>query len=159
MSKGLRMRSLIIYDSVFGNTKQIAEAISQALGTKTIPVNEANLTLLEDVGLLVVGSPTRGFRPTPAISQFLKSIPTGQLCTMHIAGFDTRIDVKTIKNKFFRFIVQKGGYAAHQIVRELVKKGGTQIGTAEGFFVDDREGPLTPGEIERAATWAKSLLN
>jgi flavodoxin len=70
------MKTLIVYDSVFGNTQKIAQAIAGALDClDVLQVVNANLNQLSGLDLLIVGSPTRGFRPTPAITAFLKSIP------------------------------------------------------------------------------------
>ena len=69
------MPALIVYDSIFGNTAQIAEAIADELKASEAvtlrPVAEASADDLDGISLLVLGSPTRGFRPTPAIQEFL----------------------------------------------------------------------------------------
>jgi flavodoxin I len=54
-------------------------------------------------------------------------------------------------------MVNFGGYAAAPSAALLKKKGGEQIAPPEGFLVQDREGPLKPGELERAASWAAQL--
>ncbi len=155
------MKALVIYDSVFGNTGKIAQAIGNAVGAKkdvmvkrVIDVNEKDL---EGLDLLVVGSPTRGFRPIESISKFLKSLPADSLQGIKAAAFDTRIPLESINSKVFRFIVKKGGYAAPLIAKELGRKGSTVIAEPEGFFVEESEGPLVNGELERAAKWGKQL--
>ncbi len=40
----------------------------------------------------------------------------------------------------------------------LKTKGGTLILSPEAFFVKGKEGPLKEGELERAAGWAKGIL-
>ena len=69
------MNVLVIYDSVFGNTEQIAQAIGKAFGSQedvdVIRVSDAKLEQLAGLELLLVGSPTRAFRPTKAITDFL----------------------------------------------------------------------------------------
>jgi hypothetical protein len=57
-----------------------------------------------------------------------------------------------------RFVVKTGGYAAKRIADQLKKAGGNLIVPSEGFYVEDTEGPLKAGELERAAAWAKDLL-
>ena len=39
----------------------------------------------------------------------------------------------------------------------LVKKGATLAQTPEGFIVQAEQGPLSAGELERAAAWARQL--
>ena len=156
------MTVIVLYDSFFGNTEKIARAIGGSLGTpeevSTIPIGEANLEQLNGLKLLVVGSPTRGFRPTPAIVGFLNSIPTLGLGGVKVAAFDTRMAVSEMKSPVVRFIVNLGGYAAKPIADALKKKGGVQIIPPEGFIVNDREGPLREGELERASEWAKRIM-
>ena len=155
------MKILVIYDSVFGNTEKIAQSIGVALDTKkdvrVVRVTDATIEQLTGVNLLLVGSPTRGFRPTEGISTYLKNLPKDILKGVRAAAFDTRIPLETIKASVFRFIVSKGGYAAPAITKKLLAKGAEIIAEPEGFFVKESEGPLVEGELERAAAWAKGL--
>jgi flavodoxin len=156
------MKILVIYDSVFGNTEKIAQAIGTAVSTKKDAVvkrvAEVNSEDLQGLDLLLVGSPTRGFRPTEAIAAFLKNLSVGAVQNVKAAVFDTRIPIDSIKPAIFRSIVKKGGYAAPVMAKELEKKGATVITEPEGFFVKGSEGPLLEGELERAAAWAEAFL-
>ena len=109
------MKTLVIYDSIFGNTEKVARAIGAALSTpEEVPVLQVGAVTPADlagVEVLFVGSPTRGFRPTPAVANFLAALPAGALQGVKAAAFDTRIPLESIKNRFFRFIVKQGGYA------------------------------------------------
>jgi flavodoxin len=60
------MAALVIYDSMYGNTEKIAKAIGGAIAgdVKIILAGEASPSQLESVDLLIVGSPTQGFRAT-----------------------------------------------------------------------------------------------
>lgn len=155
------MKALVIYDSFFGNTKTIAEEIGKVLAEKST-VQVANVKDVkpddfEGIEILVVGSPTRAFRPTPAIAEFLKSLPEDKLNGVKIAGFDTRADLTTVNSKILNFMVRIFGYAAEPIEKLLVKKGGTVTAKAAGFLVLGEKGPLKDGEIERAKVWADKL--
>ncbi len=74
-----------------------------------------------------------------------------------MASFDTRIALETIDSSVFRFIVDKGGYAASTIAKLLEKKGGKLLAPGEGFIVMGEQGPLKEGELERVAEWAKQI--
>jgi len=156
------MKKLVIYDSVFGNTEKIAQAMGAAAGTKNEViikrVTEIMSEDLQNLDLLLIGSPTRGFRPTEAIAAFLKNLSVGAVQNVKAAVFDTRIPIDSIKPAIFRSIVKKGGYAAPVMAKELEKKGATVITEPEGFFVKGSEGPLLEGELERAAAWAEAFL-
>jgi hypothetical protein len=65
-----------------------------------------------------------------------------------VAAFDTRLTW---------WWLRLFGFAAPKIAMTLKKKGGTLIGTPEGFFVTGGEGPLQDGEVERAAAWAREI--
>lgn len=154
------MKTLVVYESFFGNTEKVAQAIGKALGGgQVIKFSDVTPDALKGVELLVVGSPTRAFQPTPGIKTVLKALPADSLSGMRVAAFDTRMDVKEVNNAFLTFMESIFGYAAEPIAKALVKKGGTLALPAEGFFVKGSEGPLRDGELERAAEWAKKLLN
>lgn len=152
------MKSLIIYDSFFGNTEKIAQALGQALGSETIKVQDISVDQLNGVELLILGSPTRAFSPSPDITKFLKSQPAQGCTGMKVATFDTRIAVDEVNSKFLTFMVKIFGYAAETMARKLQKKGGTLVVPPEWFLVKDSEGPLKDGELERATEWAKRIL-
>ena len=155
------MKALIVYDSFFGNTEQIAQAIGQALGSpdevETLRVNQVAPTRLAGATLLIVGSPTRGFRPSEGVTKFLDAIPKYGLIDVKVAAFDTRISVRDIDNRLLNVFVRLFGYAAQPIANKLVNKGGTLVTPPEGFFVKGSEGPLKDGERDRAIEWARAI--
>jgi flavodoxin len=147
------MKALIVYDSVYGNTEKIARAIAGALTPsgefKALRAGEVNLSELASLDLLIVGSPTQGGRPTPAIKELLNKIPANALKNVSVASFDTRFSTR---------LVGIFGYAAGKIAGSLKTKGGTLILSPEAFLVKSKEGPLKEGELERAAGWSKRIL-
>lgn len=162
------MKVLVVYDSLYGNTAKIAQAIRSALGdaldapehVALLAVGEVQVEDLAGLDLLVVGSPTQRFRPTMATSAFLKSIAKNALKGINVAAFDTRFTEEEIKSTgwFLSSMVDIFGYAAQPIADRLEKKGGVLVMAPEGFYVDGMEGPLSEGEIERAADWARRVL-
>jgi len=147
------MKSLIIYDSYFGNTEKVANAVGKILKGKVVHVSKFKESDLNGVSLLVVGSPTRAFNATPAVYEFIKEI---NLDEVKVAAFDTRMDAEKAPG-LLKFMVNIFGYAAEKILKKLVKRGGEKVGEAAWFFVDDTEGPLRKGELKRAEEWAKKL--
>jgi flavodoxin I len=154
------MKTLVVYESFFGNTEKVAQAVGKALGSggQVLKFSDFTLDALKGVELLVVGSPTRAFQPTPGIKSILKTLPAGSLNGMRAAAFDTRMDVKKVNNGILTFFAGIFGYAAEPIAKALVKKGAALAQPAEGFIVEGSEGPMPAGELERAAEWAKKLL-
>jgi flavodoxin len=154
------MKTLIVYDSVFGNTRKVAEAMAEALGNGTQLCRAADVTAAQWQGLdlLIAGSPTRGFKATKGMDAFLRGIPSGALAGMKVAAFDTRLYLPDVGNKFLDFIVGIFGYAAEPMVKKMVRKGGVQAIAPGGFCVKGSEGPMRGGEIARAAAWAKQAM-
>jgi flavodoxin len=152
------MSILIVYDSIFGNTAGVAKAMADELAkthaVKLASVQDARKLDLSGVDLLLVGSPTRGFRPTPEIQEFASRPDLPKWA----AVFDTRIDLETIHPAPLRWVVQAGGYAAERLRTELMEQGCTLIGEPEGFLVLGQEGPLRDNELQRAAAWARGLV-
>jgi flavodoxin len=156
------LKCLIVYDSFFGNTEQIAQAIGSSLGPNgnvvICRVNDVVPEQLNGLSLLIVGSPTRGFRPTKGINEFLDKIPSGRLKNIKVLAFDTRISPADVNSRVYSVLEKIFGYAAKPIAEKLKKKGGNLLAPPEGFYVKDSEGPLKDGELERAADWAGDFL-
>jgi flavodoxin len=157
------MKSMVIYDSLYGNTEKIAQTITNVLSTQAEVViqrvGEVKMEQLHGVDLLIIGSPTQKFRATTAIKDFLIKIPTKGLKGIKIAVFDTRLTQSNIDGTpVLPYFVKMFGYAAEPIATGLKKKGGELIVPPEGFYVEGTEGPLQTGELERAAEWAKKLF-
>ena len=150
------MKSLVVYDSVHGNTRVIAEAITEAITaelpgeSKALYCKDMDVAELEGLDWLVIGAPTHGGRPAPGMQQFLPKLTKANVGGKKVASFDTRLSTKWVG--IF-------GYAAGKIGKKLIKLGGELVADPEGFFVVSTEGPLKDGELKRAAEWAKDLVN
>ena len=158
------MKALVVYDTFFGNTQQIAEAIgaalAEALGAEaevhTLRVTDVQPEHLAGVGLLIVGSPTRGGRPSPAMSAWLKALPAHSLTGVRVAAFDNHMSLEGAPG-LLRVLVKLLGYADTRIANKLQKKGGMLTPLTEGFRVVASKGPLKEGELARAAEWAEQI--
>ena len=155
------MKTLVVYDSFFGNTEQIALAIGRALGSapevEVVRVSAVNPEQLTGLQWLIVGSPTRGFNLSPLTKTFLASIPAHGLQGIKVAAFDTRSPLAQFPG-CLRPFAKRFGYGAEKIAKALTDKGGELAVPPEGFDVQNTEGPLIAGELERAAEWARQLL-
>jgi flavodoxin len=140
------MRSLVIYDSIFGNTEKIAKAVASALDAEIINVNKPKKINYDDFDLIVFGSPTHGGRPTEELQKFIDS--KVNISGKKFATFDTRSNMKWVK--IF-------GFAADRMSASLQAKGGQFLGESVGFHVSNKQGPLIDSEISRAESWARRL--
>ena len=156
------MPALVVFESFFGNTEVVARSIAEALGAphaaRARRVDELEPGDLADVDLLVVGSATRAFGPSPATQAWLKGLAPGRLEGVRVAAFDTRVDVAQVGNPLLTFLARRLGYAAEKIAKALARAGGVPVGTPAGFVVEGKQGPLREGETDRARAWARALL-
>lgn len=151
------MKSLVIYDSMYGNTQKIAQSIANLITTKCLNVKDVTLSDINNVDLLIIGSPTHGGQPTPKLQEFIKSIPDDELKNTKALTFDTGIPHED-KNFIFKNFIKMLGYASKRLAKLLEKKGANIIGT-ETFFVNGKEGPIKDGELKRAEKWVKEMIN
>ena len=146
------MKALITYESVYGNTEKIAAVIAGVLkashDVKVIRSTEVNLSDLDSLDLLIIGSPTQWNKPLPAVQNFPDRMKS-RLKGLKTVLFDTRLTSK---------LVGIFGYAANKMAGSLKKKG-AQVLAMNGFYVGGGGiGPLKEGELERAAGWIKEIL-
>jgi flavodoxin len=163
------MDVVLIYDSLYGNTEKIARAIADGLsgamavsgGVEVAKASDVHPDQLVGLSLLLVGGPTHGSRPSPAIHDFVNRIPPDALIGVQVAAFDTRTDPDqfTGATRVFAKILDRFGYAAPKISSSLENKGGQVVRVPEGFIVLGTEGPLQDGELERAADWGRQLVS
>jgi hypothetical protein len=163
------MRALVVYESMFGNTKAVAHAIAKGLETwavvDVVEVNSAPTVLGEDVSLLVVGGPTHAFglsrestRRDAATKAAGNLVPTGEgirewlsriahpTAGIAAAAFDTKISKPRLPGSAAK--------AAHKRMRWLRFQ---MAAPPQSFFVTDTAGPLVDGELDRARSWGERL--
>jgi flavodoxin len=147
------MKALIIYESQYGNTEQIARAVAQVLqdwgSVRLLAADQADSRDLEVADLLVVGGPTQRHGLPPALHSLLENIPPNILGNTPALAFDTR----------FHWARWLTGSAAGQIAKRLERAGFVLFAPPESFFVLEEEGPLADGELARAAEWARRALD
>ena len=142
------MNVLIVYDTKYGNTERIARSIARGFGPSThVEVEPAEDTKAIDptIDLMIVGGPTHAHGASKPMQAFLGRLP--ELPGTRVSAFDTRYDKP-------RWLT---GAASGVIVNELRKHGAKVVQPGESFFIESGEGPLAPGEEDRAALWGATL--
>lgn len=164
------MRALIVYESMFGNTEEIAHAIGAGLAenmeVEVQPVRDAPRTVPAGVELLVVGGPTHAFSmsrrstredavkqgaavvPSIGLREWLEELPQ-RSCTATVTTFDTRV----------RGARHLPGSAARSAARTARKHGFAHVERGKSFYVDGTAGPLLAGETERAREWGRQVAH
>jgi flavodoxin len=154
------MNVLVLYDSLYGNTEKVAEAIAKVFVSphkiKLVKVTHATFADLNNIDLLIVGSPTQGGRATENLQLYLNNIPEDYLKNVFVTSFDTGFLLRD-QNFALRLLLKTIGYAAPKIANILKEKGGQLIAPPEGFVIKGKKGPLAEGELGRAEIWANTL--
>jgi menaquinone-dependent protoporphyrinogen IX oxidase len=168
---------MIVYESMFGSTRVIAESIAEGLGqsadvaiTRAADVDDV---ALRGADLLVVGGPTQAWSMSRSGTR--KGAPSyvdkpgsglhlepgadklsgvrewlNSLPSLQIpaAAFDTRVKGPSVFT----------GRASKAIARVLTRHGAPLVAPPTSFLVD-RKSHLLPGEAERARAWGSQLAN
>lgn len=166
------MNFTVVYESIYGNTGSVAEAIAAGLGdhgtVTLIPAEEA----VGPFEFLVVGAPTHAHGLPTNMSRagvedaIAKRVEAGETVDYHpTAGMRAFIDglAKTdgtpascFDTRFEKSAILTGS-AAKTMAKKLKKLGYTIATEPESFFVLDSEGPLKEGELDRARKWGSSI--
>ena len=165
-------RALVVFESLFGDARTIAQAIAGGLSPSiqidVVAAAEAPAEIAPDVRLLVVGGPNHALsmpRPSTregAIKQYGAQITDTSrglhewLDAVRVAGsgtlaaaFDTRSDHPKLLVKL--------DHAAKTEEKLLRGHGLAILAPAEHFYVKDAKGPLADGEEDRARRWGAAL--
>ncbi len=159
------MKAIVVYESLWGNTAAIANAIAEGIGpdAKALHTDEAVASELADADLIVAGAPVIAFRlPTdtirasiagdreapepadlahPSMRNWLGALPPG---SGRAAVFETRISWSP-------------GGSTRAISKGLEKAGYRVVAKPARFVVRGKYGPLRDGEVERARRWGAEL--
>lgn len=163
------MRAVVVYESTYGNTRHVAEAIAEGLGESAtvdvVPVSSAGDINFSDLDLLVVGAPThvhdnlRGngdagtsggddlvLEPGVTVSGIREWLTSQRGAKGRAATFDTRIEGTTVITE-----------PASQRLADLFSDSQFDlVAGPESFLVDDGA-RLQPGEEDRARQWGNTL--
>lgn len=168
------MRALIIYESLFGTNRTIAETVAAGLGaTATVRLVDAETapsTIDDQVDLLVVGGPNhKAGLPRPAtraeasarwegarrpaergLREWLDEVQLSRP-GQPAAVWDTRMAAPRILDTF--------DHGSRTISKQLRRAGARLITDAEHFYSADGKGALLAGEQARAREWGTQLVS
>ena len=162
------MRAIVIYESMFGNTRRIAQAVAEGISdgedVTLSDVVDAPVDIPDEIDMVVVGAPTHVFSLSRDVTrreaarhgaaftdvaggvrEWLEALPSAPRSAV-FAAFDTRVGTMALLP----------GAASHTATRLAQKKGFT-VAAPASFLVEGYEGPLVDGELQRAREWGHSL--
>ncbi|GAA2121751.1 flavodoxin family protein [Nocardioides bigeumensis] len=165
-----RPQALVVYESMFGNTERVAQAVADGLRESGFEVDVHNVVWAPErlrlgYDLVVLGAPTHAFslsRHSTRADAVKQGAPSERTrigmrdwlldlswdgSPPAVAVFDTR----ATKVRHLR-------WAADRAMISLLRRRGLRPHGSPGvFLVTDVKGPLEPDEITRATTWARTL--
>ncbi len=163
------MDVVIVVESLFGNTREVAEAIAQGLRERAggaavgvLPVADP-APPLDGVSLLVVGGPTHAFSMTrgstreDAVRQGAGGDPTLGLREWIEAAATDLAALAGPAVTFDTRVRHVPGSAAAGAAKALRRAGAREVDRGESFWVTGTPGPLADGELDRARDWGRSL--
>lgn len=160
------MHAMVVYETVWGNTEELAREIAAGIGADTVDIVDAASAppaIENDVDLLVVGGPTHAFSmstastresarqqgatriPASGIREWIERLST-PTSSVPVATFDTRVVSPRLP-----------GSAAKKAMRKLVALGFRPAAKPESFGVHGYSGPVADGELERARQWGRTI--
>ena len=168
------MRAVVVYESMYGNTHLVADAIGAGLGTvfdvSVVPLAQADPAVLADADLVVVGGPTHAHAMSRAATRKAAveaaSKPAGGLAVepdalgpglrewfgslgrypVKAAAFDTRVHGPAALT----------GRASKGVAR-LLREHGFDVAAEPESFLVTRQDRLEPQETARAREWGTTL--
>jgi hypothetical protein len=174
IEKEPKMHAVVVYESMYGNTRHVAEAIARGLddsGTvRVVPVSSADGLNLRAFDLVVVGGPTHvhgmSRESTRRAADEAATASGGDLVmepdstsegvrewlaslsgmTGRAAAFDTRLDAAPLLT----------GRASKGIAR-LLHAAGFELAAEPESFLVDKDTHLLAGEEHRAEAWGGGL--
>ncbi len=147
------MKGMVIFDTSHGNTKTIAETISETLKeagieVDTFYVKDVKKLSAKDYDFLVLGSPTKFGTMSFTVKGFLGKVKGGEWANKPFVVFDTELAEN---------IDKKEGSAAEKIAEKLKEKQMNHLLPVLKSVVLGMKGPLQEGEIERAKEYARKF--
>jgi len=132
------MKAIVIYDTQFGNTEQIAKTIAssmneQGISVDCVKVDTVHIDTLTDYDLLAIGGPTHGFGMSSPMKTFMKKLEHVDLKDKKAFAFDTKN-----RSRFW-------GSAAKGIEKRLKKFGMNVVMSCTSGIVKGLKGPLQDG--------------
>lgn len=163
------MTALVVYESMFGSTRDVAAAVADAIGAvmpvHLVEVGAAPRQLDVDCRLLVVGGPTHAFgmSRTSTRRSAAEQAPHGLVSRGEgirewieaLRAPDHPVDVATFDTRVNRPRVP--GSAASAALRRLRHLGLRPVLEPETFWVTGMTDPISLAEVDRARDWGRAV--
>ena len=160
------MKALVVYESLYGNTADVAAAIASGIGpgATAVDTDQATPAALADADLVVAGAPLMALRlPTEAMrtSAVESDAPNVRPADVSHPSMRTWLaNLQPGSGAFAAFETKlrwSPGGATGAIENGLERVGYHRVARGQKFYVEGRYGPLRIGELERALRWGREI--
>ncbi|MFE5585536.1 flavodoxin family protein [Kitasatospora sp. NPDC056531] len=177
------MHTVIVYESMYGNTREIAEAIAEGVheaapsaSVECLPLTQADNDVTRSADLLVVGGPTHMHGMSSGLSRLVAVAAENHREGHEDATAEAQATAegpglrswfhslpKTEPGTYAAAFDTRGaapgsGGAAKGIAQRLSRHNYDVVAGPEGFIVEGTDGPLRAGELDRARAWGAALV-
>jgi len=140
------VQALVLYHSLFGNTKNVAESLAEGLRKKGIEtdckgIEEVDIKRIPDYDVIAIGGPTHMIGISKDLKAFLETLESENLRGKYTFCFDTRNESRMNKKSWM--VLENS--AARRIEAKMKRMKMKVIHPRESALVDGREGPLESG--------------
>ncbi len=145
-------RAVVVYDTKFGNTERLANALAEGLRKQGIEVDCVRVDAvavgrLAGYDLLVVGGPTHAFGISKPMKDFIEKLKNVDLRGKKAFAFDTKLKSRL------------AGSAAKGIEKHLERLGMSIVKPHSSAIVKGAEGPLEEGVEEKFRQIGAEMAN
>lgn len=154
----LKIKGIVIYDTSYGNTKKIAETLTDTLKESGIETDLFDIKSVKQLNaknynFLALGSPTKYGTMSFAMKFFLGKVKSEEWKNKPFMAFDTENPENVEKSR----AENKNWSAAEKIAEKLREKNMTEVLPVLKGLVQGWKGPLVEGEVERTKDYAREL--
>lgn len=168
------MPAVVVYESMFGNTRKVAEAIARGLRerleTVVVPVSQATPEVLDGAGLIVVGGPTHIHSMSRPSSRRMAAETAGKpdsgvTLEPDATGDGLRewlVSLGHLDAECAAFDTRMAGHAlftgrASKRIQHLLRRHGARPLRPSHSFIVGKDNTIAPDELTRAERWGAKV--
>ncbi|MFW9916065.1 MAG: flavodoxin family protein [Candidatus Thorarchaeota archaeon] len=151
-------RALVLYHSLYGNTKAIAISLAKGIEESAIvadclSIDEVDLSQIKNYDFLAIGGPTHRIGLSKPMKAFLQKLKSANPRGMKGFSFDTRNHSRLNKKRWLML----ENSAARRIEGKMKRMKISIIQPRQSAIVFGREGPLESGAEDRFRELGKEI--
>lgn len=156
------MKGIVVFDSVYGNTRQVAEAIAEQIRADGHSADILNLGESEakkiEADFMFIGSPTRMGRPTKKAKEFVEGLDAEYWKNRLVVTFDTVGPMSEDEEKRKAWLARVEKSAATRMRDQALAQGLKVHLDVLHIAVTGFKGPLAPDALDMARDFTHRFI-